>query len=406
MKVFIMKLKNAICGVLTPRVMLLSALLLAAGCAKKEKVRELPPVPVTVERARVKDMPLQINTFGKVEAYSQIPVKTMVSGQISRFLTKPGDYVKKGDVLLEIDKRPFEAVLQQCQATLSKDKILLEDFIRQAEMKERLLASSAMDTNSTKSMRAQAESQRAQVSSSEAAVKNAQLNLEYCTIKAPSDGRTGDILVYEGTVVKANDVNVIELVQLKPIYVVFAPPQLNLPAIQHFFKHSQLTVHAQVPVAGGAEADGKLTFIDSVVNPTSGTVKLKATFSNADIQFWPGQFVNVTLTLTVEKNCVVVPSQAVSKGQDGSYVFIVKPDSTAEYHPVKAGRTLNDETIILEGLNGNEKIVTSGQVRLYPGARIYEPDKSVPPASAKNESSNKTGGTAGTESRTSVTAKP
>lgn len=385
---------------------LFPALLLVTGCDKKDKVRELPAVPVAIERVKIKDMPLQISTFGKVEAYSQVPVKTMVSGQIRHFLTKPGEHVKKGDVLLEIDKRPFEAVLQQCQATLSKDKILLEDFIRQAEMKERLLASSAMDTNSTKSMRAQAESQRAQVSSSEAALKNAQLNLEYCTIKAPMDGRTGDILVYEGTVVKANDVNVIELVQLKPVYVVFAPPQLNLPEIQHFFKQGKLIVHAQVPVAGGAEADGELTFIDSVVNPTSGTVKLKATFPNEDLQFWPGQFVNVTLTLTVEKNCVVVPSQAVSKGQNGSYVFIIKPDNTAEYHPVKAGRNLNDETIILEGLNGNEKIVTDGQVRLYPGARIYEPDKNAPAVPASKGTGNKTGGTAGTQSKTSVTAKP
>lgn len=394
-----MRIIFSFCAMLT----ILPGLLLSTGCDKKDKVRELPPVPVSVERAKIKDMPLQINTFGKVEAYSQVPVKTMVSGQIRHFLTKPGEHVKKGDVLLEIDKRPFEAVLQQCQATLSKDKILLEDFIRQAEMKERLLASSAMDTNSTKSMRAQAESQRAQVSSSEAALKNAQLNLEYCTIKAPIDGRTGDILVYEGTVVKANDVEVIELVQLKPIYVVFAPPQLNLPEIQHFFKQGKLMVHARVPVKGGAEADGELTFIDSVVNPTSGTVKLKATFPNEDLQFWPGQFVNVTLTLTIEKNCVVVPSQAVSKGQDGSYVFVVKPDSTAEYHPVKTGRSLNDETIILEGLSGNEKIITDGQVRLYPGARVYEPDKSVPGTPAKKENSNKA---AGTESKLSVTAKP
>ncbi len=389
------------CGILT----ILSALLLSAGCGKKEKVRELPPVPVTVEQAKIKDMPLQINTFGKVEAYSQIPVKTMISGQISRFLTKPGEYVKKGDVLLEIDKRPFEAVLQQCQATLSKDRILLEDFIRQAEMKERLLASSAMDTNSTKSMRAQAESQRAQVSSSEAALKNAQLNLEYCTIKAPIDGRTGDILIYEGTVIKANDVDVIQLVQLKPIYVVFAPPQLNLPEIQHFFKQGKLIVHAQVPVKNGAEADGELTFIDSVVNPTSGTVKLKATFPNENIQFWPGQFVNVTLTLTVEKNCVVVPSQAVSKGQDGSYVFIVKPDNTAEYHPVKAGRSLNEETIILEGLNGNEKVITDGQVRLYPGARVYEPAPNAPAAPTPKGASADAGENTGTKSKTSVTVK-
>jgi multidrug efflux system membrane fusion protein len=379
--------------------MLLLALLSAAGCGKKEKVRELPPVPVTAEMAKIKDVPLQISTFGKVEAYSQIPVKTMISGQISRFLIKPGDYVKKGDVILEIDKRPYETVLQQCQASLTKDRILLDDLIRQAEMKERLLQSSAVDSNSTKSQRALAESQRAQVYSSEAALKNAQLNLEYCTIKAPLDGRAGDILVYEGTVVKANDIDIIQLVQLKPVYVVFAPPQLHLPEIQQFFKHGKLFVHAQVPVKGGTEADGELTFIDSVVNPTSGTVKMKATFSNEDIQFWPGQFVNVTLTLTIEKNCVVVPSQAVSKGQNGSYVFIVKPDGTAEYHPVKAGRTQNEETIIIEGLSGNEKIVTDGQIRLYPGARVYEPGKSASVTPGKKENSSKTGGT-------SVSAKP
>jgi len=391
---------------LMARVMLLSALLLSAGCDKKEKVRELPAVPVAIERAKVKDMPLQISTFGRVEAYSEIPVKTMVSGQISRFFTKPGDYVKKGDVLLEIDKRPYEAVLQQCQAALAKDKILLEDYIRQAEMKERLLASSAIDSNSTKTMRAQAESQRAQVLSSEAAVNNARLNLEYCTIRSPIDGRTGDILVYEGTVVKANDIDIIQLVQLKPIYVVFAPPQLNLPEIQYFFKRGKLVVHAQVPVKGGAEADGELTFIDSVINPTSGTVKLKATFPNEDIQFWPGQFVNVTLTLTVEKNCVVVPSQAVSNGQDGSYVFVVKPDNTAEYHPVKAGRSLNDETIILEGLNGNEKVVTDGQVRLYPGAKVYEPANGATAAPAKKDKDNKAGGKPASELKTFVPAKP
>ncbi len=385
---------------------MLSLLLPLSGCGKKEKIRELPPVPVTVERVKIKDMPLQINTFGKVEAYSQIPVKTMISGPISRYHIKPGDYVKKGDVLLEIDQRPYEAALQQCEATLTKDRVVLEDFIRQAEMKERLLVSSAIDSNSTKSMRAQAESQRAQVTSSEAALKSAKLNLEYCTIKAPIDGRTGDILVYEGTVVKANEIEVIQLVQLKPIYVVFAPPQLNLPEIQHFFKLGKLFVHAQVPVKGGAEANGELTFIDSVVNPTSGTVKLKATFPNESLEFWPGQFVNVTLTLNVEKDCIVVPSQAVSKGQDGSYVFIVKPDNTAEYRTVKTGRSLNDETIILEGLNGNEKIITDGQVRLYPGARVYEPAKVVLTKKESGAKSGAAGNKTATESKSSASGKP
>ena len=356
----------------------LAALVIAVGmggCDRKEKVRELPSVPVTIGHAVIKDMPLEINTFGKVEAFSQVPIKTMVTGPISHFDIKPGDYVKKGDVLLEIDQRPFAAVLQQCQASLSKDRILLEDYVRQAEMKERLLITKAVDSNSTRTARAQAESQRAVVAADEAEVLKAQLDLEYCTLRAPIEGRIGDLLVYGGTVVKANEETILELVQLKPIYVTFAPPQTELPQIRRFFAAGQLKVTARVPAAGGATGEGELTFIDSVVNPASGTVKMKATLANDDLRFWPGQFVTVTLTLTVEKNCVVVPASAVSVGQDGSYLFVVKPDFSVEFRSVKEGRTLNGETVILSGLKGNERVITDGQLRLFPGAKVYEPGK-------------------------------
>ncbi len=351
----------------------MSGILFLIGCGRKEKIRELPPVPVTFGRAAVKDMPLEINTFGRVEAYS-VPIKTMVTGPVSSFSIKPGDYVKKDDVLLEIDRRPFAAVLQQCQATLSKDRILQEDYNRQAEMKEQLLSTRAIDFNSTRTARAMAESQRAVVAADEAAVKSAQLNVEYCTIRAPIEGRVGDLLVYKGTVVKANDETVLELVQLKPIYVSFAPPQTELPLIRKYFAEGRLKVHASVPASGGASGEGEVTFIDNVVSPTSGTVKMKAVFANDDLRFWPGQFVTVTLTLAVEKNCVVVPSRAVSMGQEGSYLFVVKADSSVEFRPVKEGRTLKEETIILSGLKGNERIITDGQLRLYPGAKVYEPD--------------------------------
>ncbi len=362
----------------------LSGVLLLSGCGRREKTRELPPVPVTIGRAAVKDMPLEINTFGKVEAYS-VPIKTMVTGPISSFSIKPGDYVRKGDLLLEIDQRPFAAVLQQCQATLSRDRILLEDYNRQAEMKEQLLSTRAIDFNSTRTARAQAESQRAVVAADEAAVKSAQLNVEYCTIRAPIEGRVGDLLVYKGTVVKANEETVLELVQLKPIYISFAPPQTELPLIRKYFAEGRLKVSANVPASGGASGEGEVIFIDSVVNPASGTVKMKAVFTNDDLRFWPGQFVTVTLTLAVEKNCVVVPSRAVSVGQNGSYLFVVKADSSAEYRPVREGRTLKEETIILSGLKGNEKIITDGQLRLYPGAKVYEPDsKNLPDAGVKS----------------------
>ncbi|OQA81846.1 MAG: Multidrug resistance protein MdtA precursor [Lentisphaerae bacterium ADurb.Bin242] len=367
-----------------PGLAALIGLLFLSGCGRKETIRELPPVPVAIGRAVIKDMPLEISTFGKVEAYS-VPIKTMVTGPVGRFSIKPGDYVKNGDVLLEIDRRPFAAALQQCQATLSKDRILLEDYNRQAEMKEQLLTTRAIDFNSTRTARAQAESHRAVVAADEAAVKSALLNVEYCTIRAPIEGRVGDLLVYKGTVVKANEETVLELVQLKPIYISFAPPQTELPRIRRYFAEGRLKVSAGVPASEGAAGEGELTFIDSVVSPASGTVKMKAVFANDDLRFWPGQFVTVTLTLAVEKNCVVVPSRAVSVGQDGSYLFVVKTDSRVEYRPVREGRTLKEETVILSGLKGNERIITDGQLRLYPGAKVYESDsKNLPGSSAQN----------------------
>jgi len=363
--------------------LLAGALTAEVGCGQKKTTVELPPVAVTLARVRIQDVPLQIETFGNVEAYSQIPVKTMISGQIKRFAIKPGDYVKKGEVLLEIDKRPYEAVLRQLEATLNKDTILFTDYLRQAEMKERLLATGSMAINEAKTIRAQTESQRALIQADKAAIEKARLDLEYCTITAPIDGRAGDILIYEGTVVKANDLTILNLVQLKPIYVTFAVPQIHLPTIREFFQHGKLMVHAKVPVQDGVEGDGELTFIDNTVSAVSGTVKLKASFPNGDLKLWPGQYVNVVLRLATEKNCLVVPSQAVQSGQEGSYVFVVKPNNEAEFRPVQPGRSVNGMTIVLSGLKDREKVVTDGHIRLFPGAKVFEPDHKIIAAATK-----------------------
>jgi len=352
----------------------LAAMLLPSiGCDKKTEVQPPPPVAVKIAHAERKDMPLQIETFGNVEAYSQVTVKSMISGQIQRFLIKPGDHVKKGQVILEIDKRPYEAVLNQLKATLDKDTVLFNDYKRQAEMKERLMATGSMASNEAKTIRAQTESQRALIQADMAAIEKAKLDLEYCTIVSPIDGRAGDILIYEGTVVKANDLTILNLVQIKPIYVSFAVPQIHLPMIRSYFQQGKLMVHAQVPVAGGAEGDGELNFIDNAVSAVSGTVKLKATFPNTDLGLWPGQYVNVILRLTTEKNCLVVPSQAVQSGQEGSYVFVVKKDNEAEFRPVIPGRSVNGQTIITSGLHDNERVVTDGHIRLFPGAKVFAP---------------------------------
>lgn len=368
----------------------LAALALLAGCGKPAEKRVAPKIPVAIGYSTIKDMPLRIRTFGKVEEYSRVPIKTMISGQISRIFVKPGDYVKKGDPLLEIDRRPYEAALKQAEATLAKDLVQFKDYVRQAEMKEHLLTSKAISENDTKAMRAQAEAQRALMLADQATIQKVKLDLEYCSIKAPMDGRVGDFLVYEGTVVKANDAEVFYLIQLKPIYVVFAPPQSELPLIRHYFALGKLIVRAQVPALGGAEGEGELTFIDNAVSQTSGTVKLKATFPNDDLRFWPGQFVDVTMTLTEEKARVTAPSQAVQSGQDGSYVFVVGADNVATHRPVKTGRTVEGETIILSGLKSGEKLITDGHIRLYPGAIVYEPDKPMGQAAAEQPDTPKT----------------
>ncbi len=355
--------------------LLLSSLLLlmfVSGCGKKAAKIDLPKVPVRTGRAVVKDVPFEINTFGKVEAYARVPVKPLVGGVITKIAVQPGTFVKKGDLLLEIDRRPFDAILMQAEAKLAKDKVLAEDLKRQAEMKENLLRSKAVDENSTKTARAQYESQLASVLADQAEVKTAELNVEYCTIRSPIDGRIGDFLIDEGAVVSASAMAVMEVSLLQPIYVAFAPPQSDLPLIREYAARGKIAVEARVPVEAGATGNGELSFIDSEVNPTTGTVKLKAEFPNAKLEFWPGQFVEVTMRLTTEKERVTVPAQAVGVGQAGSYVFVVGADDVARFCKIKTGRKINDEVIVAEGLKGGEKVVIDGLVRLYPGAKVFE----------------------------------
>lgn len=347
--------------------------LFPAGCGKTKGIeKKLPPVPVKIGQAAVKDVPLNVPTFGVVEAFSRVPIRCMVSGTLRKIGVQPGAFVKQGDILFEIDRRPFEAALLEAQAQLMKDKVQFEDCDRQAGMLERLLATNAVDANSAKSARAKADAQRASVLADEAAVKTAELNLEYCVVKSPISGRIGDFLVYEGTVIQASNTEVMNVVQMQPVYVTFSAPQSLLPQIRKYSGRGELTVYAKVRGADGPRAEGKLTFIDNAVNSMTGTVKLKSEFANRQLEFWPGQYVDVTLTLTVEKNCVVVPAQAVGVGHNGNYVFVVDDRNVAAFRPVRTGRTEDEETVVVSGLKEKERVVTNGLVRLYPGAEVTD----------------------------------
>jgi multidrug efflux system membrane fusion protein len=203
-----------------------------------------------------------------------------------------------------------------------------------------------------------------------AAVENATLQLSYCSIRSPIDGRTGSLIVQEGNIIKENDANLVVINQITPIYVTFSIPEQYLGEIKKYMSAGRLNVEAIVPNNEVSPYQGFISFVDNAVDTTTGTIKLKGTFTNNERRLWPGQFVNVILTLTTDPNVIVVPSQTIQIGQEGQYVFVVKPDLTVESRPVVAGRTANGETVIQKGLNVDEKVVTDGQLRLYPGASV------------------------------------
>jgi multidrug efflux system membrane fusion protein len=330
----------------------------------------MPTVPVMAEKAVLKDMPLEIKTFGNVEAFSEVPIKVMVTGPIKKIYIKPGDSVKKGDMLVQIDSRTYEATLKQLQATLTRDEVIYEDANRQAEMKEGLLKHGAGATDETKRIRAIANSAKAMIESSKANVEKAKLDVEYCSIRSPIDGHVGDLINYEGAIMKANDAVIMNIAQTKPVYVSFSVPQVYLPMIQKYMELGKLYVDARVPAEGGAHERGELTFVDNNISTNSGTVRLKGTFENREGYLWPGQFVDVVLTLAVDKNKIVVPAQAVQAGQEGSYVFIIRTNDTIAIRPVTIERFAGKEAIIKSGINAGDTVVTDGHIRLYPEAKV------------------------------------
>jgi multidrug efflux system membrane fusion protein len=408
--------------------LVLVALLTAAGCSDRASGTQratAPPVPVLVAEAVRRDVPLDVSVIGTVQALTTVGVKSQVSGQVVKVNFTEGQDVKAGQLLFTIDPRPFEAALAQAKANVGRDTAQLRQAEaalaqRQAEVQQAManlerdqaqLANARVQEQRYKTLvekelvarelydqfrtnlsaleatvnadRAAIENARAAAQAAQAGVDNAQaviqadeamvetakLNVGYTTIRAPMDGRTGNLMLQAGNVVKANEDNpMVVIAQVHPIYVSFAVPQQHLSTIKQYNAAGPLSVRATPPGAA-KPAIGRLTFVNNTVDPTTGTIQLKATFDNAENVLWPGQYVDVVLTLTTEP-AVVVPSQAVQPGQQGPYVFVVKPDLTVQPRPLELGRRLATETIITKGLAPGERVVTDGQLRLMPGARV------------------------------------
>lgn len=359
-------------SVLVPRlVAVVTVLFWLASCsgnAEKEKISRAAPVTISV--AVTKNVPVIVKAIGTVGSYSTVSVRAQVTGEITDSAFKQGQDVSRGDLLFTIDSRPYRAALEGALATLARDKAMLKNAERDASRYGELIKKDYVTSQQYDQALANAEALKATVDADEAAVKTARLNLDYCTVRAPVSGRTGDFLLQKGNVIKANDQAVVTINQITPIYVSFSVPEEYLPDIRRYAAKDPLRVEATFPGQEGKVYQGNLTFINNAVDESTGTILLKATFQNRDKSFWPGQFVNVTLGLATSKNAVVVPSQAVQRGQEGDYLFVVKPDMTVEIRSIETAQHLDGETVIRKGVARGDKVVTDGQLRLFPGARI------------------------------------
>jgi membrane fusion protein, multidrug efflux system len=352
-------------------VLILATSLASVSCSSKTSaVGPDLAVPVTVAKAVKKTVPIELSAIGTAEAYSTVSIKGQVNAVLREVHFKQGDFVKKGDLLFTLDARPFQAALAQAQANLARDKAQADLTVVQAERYKKLYDEGISPKEQYDQMQANAAAQQGSLHADEAAVESAKLELQYCEIYSPVDGRTGALQVYPGNLVKENDVPVLVVInQIAPLYVDFSVPEQYLGLIKKYMAGGRLQIEA-TPYGDTAPETGYLTFVDNTVDNTTGTIKLKGTFENTDHRLWPGQFSTVALRLSEQENATVVPTQAVQTGQSGDFVFVIKPDQTAESRPVKVARTLGTEAVIAKGIEPGETVVTDGQLRLIPGIKV------------------------------------
>lgn len=331
-----------------------------------------PRVPVQTAVAAQKDVPRVIQSVGAVQALRTVSVKSQVDGMIARIHFKEGDEVKAGDLLVSLDRRPFENSLRIVRADLANVRAESAKAVADLERYQRLDQQEAISKEQFAQLTTKSETTRALVQAKEAAVANAELLLGYTEIRAPIAGRTGQLILHEGALVKANDVNqsIVTLNQLAPIAATFAVPERSLNELRAALARGDAAVSVSDRTSGVWRTDGRLNFVDNAVDPSTGTITLKAVFENKDHALWPGQFVHVQTQIGLDRAAVVVPSAAVQTGQSTVQVFIVKSDDSIEIRPVKVIRTVGDTTLLAEGVKPGETVVTDGHLRLLPGAKV------------------------------------
>lgn len=354
--------------------LLAAAAAVLCACGQDPKAQsmtpqELPAVPVLTAVAGTADVPVTVSAIGTVEAFNTVQVKTMVGGELTR-APREGEVVRRGDLLFSIDPRALEATVAQATATLARDRAQLQNARVEEQRNAELVAKEYVTREQYDRSRTAVDTAAATVQADEAALLSARVQLSYCTVRSPIDGRVGRLLINVGNVVKANDVPLVTITQVRPIRVAFAVPEAQLGTIRRRVAAGAVPVLAGPQNDPGHPVQGTLDFIDNAVDRATGTILLKARFANDDDALWPGQFVNVKLDIATKNGAVVVPTPAVQNGQQGPFVFVVKADQSVESRKVRLGPAAGDVTAIEDGLAAGDTVVTDGQLRLFPGARV------------------------------------
>jgi len=333
--------------------------------------RSREAVPVLVATAIQKAVPVQLRAVGNVEPYTTVSIKSQVTGVLMQAHFKEGQDVKKEQQLFTIDPRPFEAALRQAEANMQRDNAQLKNLREQVRRYAELVEKQYVSREQYDLIKTNADAAEAVVEADKAAVENAKVQLSYCYIYSPVNGRVGSLLVNEGNLVRVNDgAPLVVINQVNPINVTFSVPEQHLSDLKRHMSAGTLKVDASFQSDDGRAEQGRLEFIDNAVDRSTGTIKLKAVFANTERRLWPGQFINVALTLTTEPNAVVIPSEAVQVGQEGQHVFVVQPDKRVEVRSVSLGTTSGGEAVITKGLAAGEQVVREGQFLLGPESRI------------------------------------
>src|SRR5436305_13393605 len=360
----------------------IAASIALSSCGGTKAAAPVPaPVPVMTAAVEQKTVPLQIKAIGAVEAYSNVSVKTQITGELTGVFFKEGDDVKKGQLIFTLDKRPFEAALKQAEGTLARDQAQATNAKAQATRYDALYKSGVVSKEEYDGMQSNADALNSAFLADRAAVENARVQLIYCSIYSPINGHTGPLLIHRGNMIKANDTPfLVSINQIQPIYVSFTVPEQYLNEIKRYASGGKLAIKAYIPNDTRGPSIGQLSFIDNTVDQATGTIKIKGEFANPDRRLWHGQFVDVVLTLANQPNTIVVPSQAIQNGQQGQFVFVVKPDMTVETRPVIVSRSSDGQAVVDKGLAPGERVVTDGQLRLVPGAKVELKQAAVAPS--------------------------